>query len=129
MAKKRLRRGFSWRSFLIVESTNWPILETYLRIVDSLAGYHCGSLRAGKHSNPKHKPSWRYDICSSPALLKILGAIRLVGKEQQRQLVLKAVSLMPTRHDIHPNTPWKYDADLFSLFAEIKKLNKRGSEI
>ncbi len=99
-----------------IYNTCFPLLKRVKRIVGD------GSIRKHAKQDKKHKTCYTYKFTYS-TLKKLLPKLKLIVKERQRKIVIKALKWSKERHTWgrwYPNTNRKY---LTKAMKQIRKYN------
>jgi hypothetical protein len=120
--RKNFKAGVTYKPRLNISNTDINIINKCRDII----GY--GSIIPHNHKKRisiGQKPCWILDV-SSNGLRDLFPKIRLIAKEKQKQLLLKAMVIL-SNHKGKKNP--RTDAEIKRLeiiYLEIRRLNKRG---
>ena len=122
---KNFKRGFTWRVRVRINMTHKKTIEKCAEIIRAITGLNDGSIGAInpqpdiRHKN--HKTTYAFSIRSKASRL-LLPKLKLVTKEEQRTLAIKALTLLKE------NTSWhgKNDVQLEEIYQRMKFLNHKG---
>lgn len=117
--RKQYKRGYYWQGIARVHNTS----AEFLQMIKDLCGGKGSSVHPIKRNyKPNEKVLYEY-IMNQNLVRELLPQLSLVGKEEQRLLVLEALDILKGSGWWHSE---KDEIRLNQIYEDMKILNKRG---